>query len=141
LCQPEAENECAGPGVALIHRFLVLAQVAFWAGLDAENECLELGNHLKNCFLDLAQVSFWATKKAETEFAGPGNSLKHRFLNLALERPEGRKWVRWDGNPLKHPFLNITNVAFCVGQKVENGCANPHDPLKQIFIDHAQVPF
>jgi hypothetical protein len=70
-------------GRHFIHGFLVLAQDAFWAGLEAENECLELGDPLKNRYHDLSQVAFWAGQKAGTYFAGPGNSLKHRILDFA----------------------------------------------------------
>jgi hypothetical protein len=34
----KAENVFAGPGVLFNHRFLALAEVAFWAGQTTENE-------------------------------------------------------------------------------------------------------
>jgi hypothetical protein len=53
-------------------------------------------NPLKHRFLDIAQVAFWAGQKAENEFAGPDDPLKYRFLALSLHilgRPDGRKGV------------------------------------------------
>jgi hypothetical protein len=35
---------------------------------------------LKHRFLELAQVAFWFDQEVENEFSGPGDPLKHRFL-------------------------------------------------------------
>jgi hypothetical protein len=111
----------------LKHRFLDLAQVAFWAGhkaekdvgpgdialskspcqgagQEAENEFSEPSNHLKHRFLDHALVPFFDGRNAENEFSGSVDNLKHYFLSLA-------------------------HVAFSVGQKAENEFTGLVDPL------------
>jgi len=56
---------------SLKHRFLDLAQVAFWAGQEAENETAVPREQLKHCFLNLTRVAFWAGQGAKNVFKVP----------------------------------------------------------------------
>jgi hypothetical protein len=51
------------------HRFLELAQVAFYYDQKAENYITELFYPLKYCFLDITQYELRAVKEAENDFA------------------------------------------------------------------------
>ena len=49
------------------HRFLYLAEFAFWTGQDAESEAADPSDPLKHRFLELAHFAFYASQKAENK--------------------------------------------------------------------------
>ena len=106
------------------HRFLNIAQVAFWAGEEAGNEFTVPGDHLKLRILNLSQVAISdgqeRRKRGENAMRAPETWISRIYQVVFLDGQEADKELTLPGDQLKHRILDLTQIEICAEQETKN---------------------
>jgi hypothetical protein len=115
----KAENDLAGSGYALKHRFLNIAQVVLCASHKEGSQFVL--NLLKHRYLFLEQFAFWVVQEAENGFARPFDSSKNSFLDFVqvsfLKALNAENDFAGSGYPSRHSLLELAQDVFCVATR------------------------
>ena len=102
------------PFETLKHRFVELAEDAFWDGQEAENEFKVKCDPLKHRFFDFTQDAFWVGKEEENEFLVIGDHL-NRLHQIAFSvSTEAENKLRMHSRPWNIAFSTSSKSHFAL---------------------------